>query len=379
LTLFFQDVKNMTINYLVKIRRGAEMRVSLGLVCYLSKLEEMHNKTLINNNFISKKFDKYALEIVLAVFRSGSLIFIFRDVVLYISNIDQAGPNPHLSIPFSSYAQMHSQVQVWIKNFYKKNKIKSGHLSMSVSFSKTKNFILTALDLPARDSELPFILAHLKQHLGERLSDTAVDFQRLSQDTVRVVTSPAIELQIAKAWDTKKIPLVSLEPSLESLRRMLLCEGLSTVGAQHNQHMGLFWIDATSSGKKYRLTFCQGLEVLWDKVFESLVLKSFDLHQGEMLTGPEVLECADFLESALSEYLQQISGSVGRISVETPAIYLCVQQQGSETLTGAVARAFAHSRFTSPSIRCIFPETLGLQYPDEFVSYGLTLRAYEWN
>ncbi len=320
-------------------------------------------------DFKEVKNRSFSMEMILIGYVSGKIIFIFRDVILcYFGEVLNEN-------------QIKNQIKTWLKSFYKTKKIKSGSLRASISSSKTRSFVLSNLDLSLEDSELPFVFAHLKQHLGESFKDTAVDFKRISDHEVWVETCSNSELKAAMIWHTDRVPLVSLEPSLESLRRILRVHSLFDFQSlSHSQHIGFFWIDATPTGKKYRLTFCEGIEVIWDKVLQTLEL-SFPAQNSGNLFGEEkrsdaeiISDICDFLEFSLREYSEKILGSLGGSPRQIPIIYLWITSDYSSALTACIKGFFSETVSQKSEVISILPEDFGLEYPDEFVAYGLAIR-----
>jgi hypothetical protein len=248
-----------------------------------------------------------------------------------------------------------------LKKFYKSKKIKSGTLRAPLPFSTIKSFVLGNLGQVmkrGRDEEVfPFVLAHLKQHAGENLAQMRVDFTRVSDHEVWVVVCPKEVINQAMRMSSKKIPLVVVEPSLQSLRRVLrsaLCSalcGTDGINEMFLKKVGLLWIDATPQGKRFRLTFCEGVDVVWDKILEGSP-------EGE-------------IGQALSAYWLKIQGASYRMFQR---FYLFIEPVGVESLIQEIQSFFKNTSLKPAEVYPIFPEQLGLKQADEFVSYGLALR-----
>jgi hypothetical protein len=250
-----------------------------------------------------------------------------------------------------------------LKKFYQAKKIKKGTLRVALSPSKIKSFVLGNLNRPLnkkaqgkwaqklmnlfwknyKDEVFPFVLAHLKQHVGERLSRMSVDFTRISDHQIWVGVCPQEEVESLMRFGTKNIPVVAIEPSLQALCRVLNRENFEW-GKRH----GFVWIDEVPLGKKFRLTFFEGVEVIWEKVFENAP-------EGEL--GP-----------ALKEYCAKTQRASEQLAQE---LYLFMESESALVLTEEIRR---QELSFIEEIHQILPEHFGLKQADEFIPYGLALR-----
>jgi hypothetical protein len=301
------------------------------------------------------------IEIVLVGCVKGNFLFLKR----YVIKCD-----------FRSSANSAEVIKQCLKDFYKLKKIRKGTLRFSIPSSNVKSFVLgnlesvktrslkplfwsklsTVLSRPL-EVEFPFVFAHLKQHLGPSLQETAVDFTRISSHQVWVVTCPKNIVNWAMALGNKRVPLVFMEPSLESLRRILFLKYPQCFEGARLKKTGLLWVDSVNYEKRIRLSICDGVEIIWDRIFEPFISGSVD----------SLNRC---LTLALTDYEVQHQAFIN----EAPPFYLFIESEWADSLLEAMHEFFREHDFVAGVIQPVFPESLGLMRADEFISYGLAIR-----
>jgi len=258
-----------------------------------------------------------------------------------------------------------------LQAYYKSKHICTGRLRIAVSASAIKSAVLGNLCVSPqckteKNSEFLLVLAHLKQHWGEGLNELSVDFKRISDQQVLIVSCPRELIYQAELLSLKRIPVDIVEPSMHALLRLLqqtkVAKNIGNIEDFPAATFAFFWMDEMFGMKKYRLSVCQGFQIIWDHV-----LANFDFRS-------ELVNVAQ--SHAFNVAFEAYAADPMAFSKWGPpsCIYLWIEPAWEAMLTQVLndflkAKNWSTSRMTS----CL-PVDFGLQAADEFVPLGLAIR-----
>jgi hypothetical protein len=266
-----------------------------------------------------------------------------------------------------------SELKRTLSLLYAQEKIRNGRLNVGLSLSIIQSLVLGNLSPSSKDPEadLPFILAHLKQHLAQDLNLLSVDFRRISDDRVWVLACPREKIQEILSLNHKSAFVRAVEPSINGLFR-LLSERFYSLAPQFyaDETFAFLWIDAHENQKIYRFSCLQGVQIL---ASERLSPTAGELSEG----------LASFLIACLEKYhTHWAKFSIKPIdtpSAENPhskrsgyPLFLWIEQCLQSILLSALDEAFGKN--SGLEVRIITPPDCGLEHADEYVSLGLALR-----
>ncbi len=269
---------------------------------------------------------------------------------------------------------------------YSQEKIRNGRLTVGLSLSMTQSLVLGNLAPSStdRESDLPFVLAHLKQHLAEDLALLSVDFRRISDDRVWVLSCPREKIQEILSLNQKSALVSAIEPSINGLLRLLSQRFYSlTPQFYADETFAFLWIDGNEKEKVYRFSCFQGFQIIASETLPQA-------NAGSSQLGQFLMTCLEKYHTHGTKYSIKPPGttraeSPKKVSTDDSfrfqtedsvlggySLFLWIDEHLESPLVSTLERAFADS--CNLNLRTITPKSCGLQHADEYAALGLALR-----
>jgi hypothetical protein len=269
---------------------------------------------------------------------------------------------------------------------YSQEKIRNGRLTVGLSLSITQSLVLGNLAPSSTDraSDLPFVLAHLKQHLAEDLALLSVDFRRISDDRVWVLSCPREKIQEILSLNQKSALVSAIEPSINGLLRLLSQRFYSlTPQFYADETFAFLWLDGNQKEKVYRFSCFQGFQIIASETlpqanagssqlgqFLIACLQKYHSHWAKCSMNPLATTREESPKSASTD--GALPTQRGGSTLQGYSLFLWIDEPLESPLVSTLERAFADS--CNLNLRTITPKSCGLEHADEYAALGLALR-----